>query len=328
MTNKSIFIKFQLFIDILRQTLSLKITSEDIINEYKKLFITSTNKQDTIFNIHMLHTENERLNWLEQNPEFSQIVLRLHQLNELHNLFILQKQFVTIQNQVLESSQVSLPLTVYLTEIISKNDLDIIQFNYDRFINIGIFLLSTKSLLTARNIARQAANNGLISILFEIKVDNLVHLFNIDSDRVMFRLGAVFRLESISLAPDGVRCVNLSWLTFGNYLYSLNRFKQAMDYYSYLLEKLLPEHKDRFSISRNMELIYVMNNSKNSADKSYTDALKYAKPISSVSVIDESDDQSYTQLPITYMNLPKTAAHHSTLFGNIADVYFNLSASK
>lgn len=91
------FIKFQLFIDILRQTPSLEIISEDIINECKKLFITSTNKQQTIFNIHMLHTENERLNWLEQNPELSQIVLRLQQLNELHNFFILQKQFVTIR---------------------------------------------------------------------------------------------------------------------------------------------------------------------------------------------------------------------------------------
>lgn len=110
---------------------------------------------------------------------------------------------------MLESSQVSLPLAVYLTKIISKNDLDIIQFNYDRFISIGIFLLSTKSLVTARNIARQAANNGLISILFEIKVDNGVHLFNIDSDRGMFRLGTVFRLESVNLAPDGVTYVKM-----------------------------------------------------------------------------------------------------------------------
>lgn len=117
--------------------------------------------------------------------------------------------------------------------------------------------------------------------------------------------------------------INLSRLTFGNYLFSFNQFKQAIDYHNCLLEKLLPEHKDRFSISRNTELIYAMNNSKNSADKSYSDALKCAKPISSVSVIDESDDQSYTQFPITYMNLPKTAAHHSTLFGNITDVYFN-----
>ncbi|CAF1300331.1 unnamed protein product [Rotaria sordida] len=61
------------------------------------------------------------------------------------------------------------------------------------------------SLLTARDIARKAANNGLISVLFEIGIIDDMHLLNIDSDRVVFRLGAIFHVESVNLAPDGVR---------------------------------------------------------------------------------------------------------------------------
>lgn len=339
------FIKLQLFIDILRQTPLLEIKLEDIENECEKIFSTTTNKQRTKFNFQMLHTEDERSYWFEQFPEFSQITLRLHQLNNPYKLFIFQKRFIYIQNQVYESQKISLPLTVYTTKIISKNDLEMIQSSYGEFINIGLFLLSTKSLLTARNIARQAANNGLISVLFEINVDNGIHLLNVDSERIVFRLGTIFRLESVNLAPDGVRYVkikyanaefqiikkqvqfeigvNLTWLTFGNYLYFFNRFEQTIDYYNYLLEKLPSEHKDRSFIFHNMELMNAMNNNKNDAYESYAEALKYANLISPFFVIDESDDQSYAQLPITYINLPKTTVHHSTVLGNIADVYFN-----
>ncbi|CAF3935302.1 unnamed protein product [Rotaria sp. Silwood1] len=344
------FIKFQLFIDILQQTPIVEITSEDIVQKCNQLFARTTSKQQSNLNVHMLCTDNEQLNSFAQYPDFSQVVLRLHQLNEPLNLFILQKQLVDIQQRVLESTAVSVPLTVYLTKIISKDDLELIHSSCGGFINVGIFLLGTKSLLTARDIARKAVNNGLISVLFEIGIVDDIHLLTIDSDRVVFRLGAIFHVESVNLAPDGVRYVRikysdsqyqiikkqiqleagvkLSWLTFGNYLYFLNRFEQAINYYNYLLDKLPPEHTDRSSIYNNMGLIYALSNKKDDAKKLYDKALKCAKPISSVAVNDESDDEYYSQMPVADITLPETITHRSTIFGTIGDSYYKTNQFK
>ncbi|CAF1463825.1 unnamed protein product [Rotaria sordida] len=79
-----------------------------------------------------------------------------------------------------------------------------LQSDCDTLINIGIFILATKSLLTARTIAREAANNGLISILFQIETVQGIRLHEIDSNHVIFYPGTVFRLESINEAPDNV----------------------------------------------------------------------------------------------------------------------------
>ncbi|CAF4280765.1 unnamed protein product [Rotaria sp. Silwood2] len=327
------FIKFQLFIDILRQTPKLQITFEDIVQKCNQLFARATSKQQSNLDVHTLCIDSERLNSFEQYPDFSQVVLRLHQLKEPLNLFILQKQLVDIQQRVLESSTVSIPLTVC-----------------GGYINVGIVLLGTKSLLTARDIARKAANNGLISVLFEIGIVDDIHLLNIDSNRVVFRLGATFHVESVNLAPDGIRYVRmkysdsqyqiikkqirfetgvkLSWLTLGNYLYFLNQFEQAISYYNYLLDKLPQEHTDRSSIYNNMGLICALSGKKDDAEKLYDKALKRAKPVSSVWISDESDDESYSQVPAAGITIIEMTTHRSTIFGTIGDSYYKTNRFK
>ncbi|CAF3248456.1 unnamed protein product, partial [Rotaria sp. Silwood2] len=218
------------------------------------------------------------------------------------------------------------------------------------YINVGIVLLGTKSLLTARDIARKAANNGLISVLFEIGIVDDIHLLNIDSNRVVFRLGATFHVESVNLAPDGIRYVRmkysdsqyqiikkqirfetgvkLSWLTLGNYLYFLNQFEQAISYYNYLLDKLPQEHTDRSSIYNNMGLICALSGKKDDAEKLYDKALKRAKPVSSVWISDESDDESYSQVPAAGITIIEMTTHRSTIFGTIGDSYYKTNRFK
>ncbi|CAF1293880.1 unnamed protein product [Rotaria sordida] len=170
-------------------------------------------------------------------------------------------------------------------------------------------------------------------------------MLDIDSDRVILRLGTVFRLESIKLAPDGVwyakiRPANmdfrlikeqfqfhievpLSWLTYGNYLYFLRRSQQAKAYFEYLLDKLPPEHTDRSSIYNNMALIYAMQNDKTKAEKTYDEALKFAQSVKSDSAVIEYKDQTCIINPIANVTLPKTNIDRSTALGNIADIYYH-----
>jgi len=295
-----------------------------------------------------LYEEVDQVKNLDQDPRFSQIVLRLHHLDKLNELFILQKPLIDIQKRVFEPVDICTMDAVYLTKIISNDTLEIVKSSCGEFVSIGIFILATKSLLTARSIARKVANNGLISVLFEIEVVEGTYLLEIDSNRVIFRFGSVFRLESISQAPDGVYYVKiipvdsefqsikqqlqfetqvpLSWLTYGNYFYFLKQHQQAKDYFEYLLEQLLSEHIDRPSIYNNMALIYTMENGKGEkmkAEEIYADALKCAQSVKSNSIVSEHKDHSYNVIPTATITLPKTSIDRSTVLGSIGDVYYH-----
>jgi tetratricopeptide (TPR) repeat protein len=283
----------------------------------------------------------------DQDPKFSQIVLRLHQMDKLNNLFIIQKPLIDIQNRVLKSTETSKSLTVYLAKIISNTDLEMIRSESDKFISIGIFVLATKSLLTARTIARKMADNGLLSILFQIEVAEGIRLLEIDSDHVIFRLGTVFHFESINQAPDDVWYVKiksgdsefrvikerlqleidvpLSWLTYGNYLYFLKQPQLAETYFEFLLKKLPVEHVDRLSIYNNMALIYTMENGKDGKTKAteiYDDALKCAQSVKSDLRITEYKDQACIAIRTLSETFQQTNFDRSTVLGSIADVYY------
>ena len=115
----------------------------------------------------------------------------IHVLNQLNNLRI--KSLISIQQK---TSDTFLSHTVYVTKIVSKNDFDLIRTA--ELISIGIVILATKSLLNARNIARQATNSGLLSILFQIEVIYTAAFLDINDNRVVFHLGPVFHVKSLN----------------------------------------------------------------------------------------------------------------------------------
>jgi hypothetical protein len=251
------FLTNNLFIDILPQTPLLEFKQEELIEICNHLF--PTKGKETGHYVNQLYEGVDEMKNFNQDPRFSQILLKLHQLNQLNELFILQKPIIDIQERVFQSIEMSRIDCVYLTKIISDDTLQSILSSTGSYISIGIFLLATKSLLSARTIARKMAQNGLVSILFQIEVADDIHLLEIDSNRVIFRLGSVFRLESINLAPDRVyyvkirsadsefQCIkeqlqfetdiSVSWLTYGNHLGFLRRIQQANAYFEFLLHK-------------------------------------------------------------------------------------------
>ncbi|CAF0904766.1 unnamed protein product [Adineta steineri] len=323
----------------------LELKLEDVANICNTLF-PNQGKEMTHYG-NQLHKESDDVKNFVLDPKFSQIVLNLHQSNQLHELLILQKPFIGIQKRVSESVEISTMETIYLTRMISSDTLKILKSSSGKFISIGMFILATKSLCVARTIARKLADNGLISILFQIEVVEGTRLYEIDLYRVIFSLGAIFRLESIDLAPDGVWYVKiksadsgfrmikqqlqfetdvlLSWLTYGNYLYFLKQSRRAKAYFDYLLHNLPLEHIDRLSIYNNMALIYTMENEeagKTEAERLYDDALKCATPIDSNSKINECIDQTCSTILTAAAPLSETDIDRSIVLGSMADVYY------
>ena len=236
---------------------------------------------------------------------------------------------------------------VYLTKLISNDTLEILNRSIDALINIGIFVLATKSIHTARTTARKLADNGVISVLFQIEIIEGTEWLQIDSDRVIFPLGSVFYLESIDQATDGVWYVkikpadldfrfikdqmqleigvSLSWLTYGNYLYFLKQSREAKNYFEFLHGALTMAHADQSSDYDNMVLTYTLESGKDDktkAEKIYDNVLKDAKFIESHPVVSEYNDQIYNTMPIATMTLSKTNIDYSTVVASIAGIYY------
>jgi tetratricopeptide (TPR) repeat protein len=251
------------------------------------------------------------------------------------------------------SIETSKLVTVYLSKIISNNTLETMKSSSGELISIGIFIFAIKSLLTARTIARRMADNGLISVLFQIDVVEGTRLLEIGFDRVMLHLCAVFRLQSINLAPDGVWYARLtsadsdlqfikeqlqlnieaplSWLTFGNYLYFLRQSRQGKTYFDYLLNKLLEKHMNQSSIYCDAALSYPMEvkeNEKSIVENECDEDLKCIQSAKPNPTVNEYEDQAGIVIQVTNATLPKTNIDRSTVLSNIADVYYQMKDYK
>jgi hypothetical protein len=349
--EQSAFLTYTLFIDILSQIPLLEFNLEDLTKICDTLYPNVG--KETAHYVNQIYEEADKVMNFIQDPKFSQIVLRLHQRDQLNELFILQKPLINIQQRILKSIETSKRVTVYLSKMISNDTLETMKSSSGELISIGIFILASKSLLTARTIARRMADNGLISVLFQIDVVEGTRLLEIDSDRVMLHLCAVFRLQSMNLAPDGVWYVRLtsadsdlqfikeqlqlnieaplSWLTFGNYLYFLRQSRQGKAYFEYLLNKLLVKQVDQSSIDCNAALSYPMEveeNEKAIVENICDEDFTSIQSVKRESTVNKYEDQTCIVVPATDATFPKTNIDRSTVLGNIADVYYQMKDYK
>ncbi|CAF2022340.1 unnamed protein product [Rotaria magnacalcarata] len=230
----------------------------------------------------------------------------------------------TLQNSVITLKEIdqriaSLPKdidstsdTVYRAQIVSKQDLEMLQANSDTLLAIQTFVLASRSFQSIVDICRQAVDNELSVVLFELKLSDHASVASLDPDTVIFSLGTLFRLVSTEPGPGGVWHAqleladgnmnsitnrlrseiggHLTWLTFGNYLTAFKRFDTANNYYEYLLLVLPSDHSSRLSIYNNMGLMYAERNN-------HTEALKFFKkattfPVNNLAVEAEQKFQS------------------------------------
>ncbi|CAF1155742.1 unnamed protein product [Adineta ricciae] len=334
------FLSFSLFLDILPYIPSLNFTEEDLKNLCEMLFDTQeTNISDYIVQIEQT---NNLIRFIE-DPNCSKTINQLHKFNEL---LIFQHTFFSIYRQVSQSNKSVIFDSVYMSKIITSEALNSLQSNHCEYIHIGIFILATKSLLTARSIARTMVNNGLIAVLFQIDLVEQINFLDIDNERILFSPNTLFQLKSINKACDDVFYIRikpvqteyqlfkeqlhieldfqLCWLTYGNYLYYFNRFQQGELYFNYLLEKILDENSSRAAISNNLGLLY-LNKCDDGNKQEYFDKAQrilkenlFRKPKSVIERTFLQEDRHYS-----LVNPVRNVIDYPTVVGTIADSYFN-----
>ncbi|CAF2887512.1 unnamed protein product [Rotaria sp. Silwood2] len=328
------FLIVQLFVYILNEIPSLTFTSEEIINELKNLQIES----DDICQVFIEKLINEKIDIYENGPLILKIASRFVQKQRFHSLLMLSKALFMMSEYSNLTKVIDLPAYVYRAEILFPKDLELLKSNCNAFINISTILFGTRSILTARQIARTAANNGLIAVLFEIELPKDLKVLNIDKEYIIFPFGTIFRLNSINQGPDDVWYakinfanldfkpiidllqyeidISLTWLTFGNYLQKLHRNDEAENYFKILLEKLSIDHTDRSSIYNNIGLMYTMIGKEN-------DALQYFNLAEKHFISDSVKKFKNKNIPNIDDSSPtKSNVDRSTILEHMADIYF------
>jgi tetratricopeptide (TPR) repeat protein len=270
------FAAFHLFVNHFREAPTTTYRNRDL---YDCCFTLVENKLDGEHALKILKTNKEQIfDWFVNVPFLSVIMNSLLQEQLPRNLLNIQQVLVAIDPHF---AQVTLTISssiVYWVQFLRKEDLKIIKANTNELITFHTYIFATKDLLTARTIARQATHRGLSVILFQIEVPLQTHVLELDNNRVMFRFGTIFRIQSINVAPDAVWYAELkhadsdfqsieerlqlqmgeqlTWLTLGNYLCVLNHFDDAKDYFNYLTNSLPKDHKALPAIYNNIGLMF------------------------------------------------------------------------
>ncbi len=269
------FAAFHLFVNHFREAPTTTYRNQYLFDRCLTLV---ENKLDGEHALKILKINKEQIfDWFINAPYLSIVINSFLQGKHPRNLLDIQQVLVAIDPHFAQVTSTT-SCIVYRVQFLHEEDLEIIKTNINELITFHTYIVATKDLLTARIIARQAANRGLSVIVFQIEVPLQTHVLELDNNRLMFLFGTIFRIQSINLAPDNVWYAELkyadsdfqsieerlqlqmgeqlTWLTLGNYLCSLNHFDDANDYFNYLTNVLPKDHKALPAIYNNIGLMF------------------------------------------------------------------------
>ena len=157
------FLCFQLFSSILPHLSSqLTTSSENEISNPDQL-------------LSRLIEANLKISHLFQNFNQSTLKESVMKLSEIN------RNIVSLTKNV-ESSSV----TVYRAQLVTEEDLKMIQNNSNALLAIQTFVLASRSFQSAANICRQAVDNQLTVVLFELKLSERAAVADLDSRNCCF----------------------------------------------------------------------------------------------------------------------------------------------
>ena len=178
------FLRYQLFFDILPQLPSLQ-------------YITNVHESSSI-NVELCQQINK--------------TFKKHDLPKILNSSVrVPRSDKDIQS--LTKVKLSLSTMVYRAQLISDMDLERIRQNPNALFSIFSPMIVSKSHPTVIDICRRAIQNGLTTVLFEIKLlpGTSVYRSSPDGDILGFPLGAILQLKSVEQTPDAIWHVQAVW---------------------------------------------------------------------------------------------------------------------
>ncbi|CAF2895311.1 unnamed protein product [Rotaria sp. Silwood2] len=169
------------------------------------------------------YSSNNVLSWYTRESFFYKTLNAALRTQNIHMIFLFRKFISDIQHQ-LQYGQVKSPLRVYRSQMMSNDELDILQRHIGQFISIRSFFSTStdrKTALFFLGNTNSLINLELKGVLFEIDVDpqmvTIKPFADISKDshfinelEVLFMIGSIFRLQSINCSDDHVWIIEMS----------------------------------------------------------------------------------------------------------------------
>jgi len=135
-------------------------------------------------------------------------------IHDLHN------QLDQLQSSFIQSLNGQKRIILYRGQTISKNQFDETKENFDGFISMNSFLLTTEdeevAIVYSGN--GKMANPDEISVIYEMLIDTnsrstpfaKIKTFNPHEEEILFPMGSVFRIGKVKELRERVYCVKLT----------------------------------------------------------------------------------------------------------------------
>lgn len=314
------FISFRIVIESLLSMPSLPTFDGEMMAACNELCFTDNELFDAIKASYQSYSSNKMLHQLTSGSlPLSRLMEKLFRPNfSMKQILSLRRLLVDVTEAMRGLDSCTSSLIVYCAQIVSTDEIASLRDKYQsKLFSSRSYLLTSISIPNIRTIARQAKESGYETILFEIEVPERLAkmVYKVDAERVLCPLGAVFRLRSIDLEPNGVWHVHLlhiddkvhlvleqlqlrlqkplTWLTFGNYLAALHKYTEAIDYCQYLLDHLDIDDSVRPSILNNLGVILSLQKRDERSLSSYEQALTLLRESGSTDA-DKMEDETPT----------------------------------
>ena len=203
--------------------MKLKSTDEDkkeLINFYQNVYYGNTNELIFIEEFENKYSSDNVLWWYTRESFFYRTINLALRSNNIHMMFLLRSYIYDIQQQ-LQKHQFNGAITVYRSQIMSKNELDIFKRSNGQFISINSFFSASQDRLFASFMLGESnATVDWERILFEINADTKMSKTKPFADitdlscfpnecEILFMTGSIFRVEEIFLDENQIWIVRM-----------------------------------------------------------------------------------------------------------------------
>ncbi len=271
------FIYTHVLIHCLIETNSSLTDKTDLLSLCKKQYAENEVELKIIEEFEQNYFPSHALWWYTRQSFLYRILKKALQIQDIEILLLFRFFIRDIERQ-LEKTKCTSPINVYYGQIMSNDELKILNDNIGNCMIINSFLSTTGKKQIRTYFSRIQLSNDLQCVLFAIDADpqleNIKPFSNITSQsyysneqQTLFMLGSIFRINNIQQEQDGMWTVRLTLcsenepeiksifdqkqmtdqLSFGRIFGDLRRFDTAEIYYQHLLKDLPSEHEDMIS---------------------------------------------------------------------------------
>ncbi|CAF1126392.1 unnamed protein product [Adineta steineri] len=215
------FVFSQILIDCLLRLKSIEIDKNELINCCRNEYKGNQTELNNLYEFEQNYSPDKVLWWYTKETFFYKTLNAALRTQNIHMIFLFRAFICDIYRQ-LQKSQSKRSLKVYRSQLMSIDELDGLKKNIGQFISINSMFSTSKQRRTALFLLGDITTKiDSERVLFEIDADpNIVnakpfaniskHSYFPDESEVLFMIGSIFRLNSISLDNNNIWIIKMT----------------------------------------------------------------------------------------------------------------------